>query len=53
MQNVTVTRYPDPAAVGGWQGYLEPDDLSWIVFIRTDGPPVMFLDRDPVTGACQ
>ena len=51
MGNITVTRYPDPAEVGGWQGYIEPDDKSWIAFVDNDGRPVFFLDRDPVTGA--
>jgi hypothetical protein len=50
MGNITVTRYPDPQSVG-WQGYLEPDDGSWIAFIDSDGRPVFFLDRDPDTGA--
>lgn len=51
MCNITVTRYPDPEAVGGWQGYIEPDDRTWIAFVRSDGQPVVFLDRDPATGA--
>jgi hypothetical protein len=50
MSNITVTRYPDPAAVG-WQGWMEPDDRSWIAFVGSDGKPVVFLDRDPETGA--
>lgn len=50
MGNITVTRYPKPADVG-WQGYIEPDDRSWIAFIAMDGHPVFFLDRDPETGA--
>ena len=50
MGNITVTRYPKPQEVG-WQGYLEPDDRSWIAFIALDGKPVFFLDRDPETGA--
>lgn len=51
MGNIKVTRYPDPQAVGGWQGYLEPEDRSWIAFIDSEGAPKFFLDRDPVTGA--
>jgi hypothetical protein len=49
MGNITITRYPKPEDVG-WQGYVEPDDKNWIVFIHEDGHPVVFLDRDPVTG---
>jgi hypothetical protein len=64
MCNISVHRYPVPtdsqrsvAAPGvnfvsdSWQGWIEPDDQSWIVFIDADGRPVMFLDRDPQTGA--
>ncbi len=50
MGNITVTRYQNPEEVG-WQGYMEPDDRSWIAFVGNDGRPVFFLDRDPVTGA--
>jgi hypothetical protein len=52
MGNITVTRYPNPAEVGGWQGYFEPEDQTWIAFVDSEGKPVVFLDRDPVTGAC-
>lgn len=51
MNNIVVTRYPRPADVGGWQGYLEPEDKSWIMFVDFQGRPVVFLDRDPDTGA--
>ena len=50
MGNITVSRYPDPEAVG-WQGVIEPDDRTWIAFVDLDGHPVFFLDRDPATGA--
>jgi hypothetical protein len=50
MGNITVGRYHDPAETG-WQGWLEPDDRSWVAFVGTDGRPVFFLDRDPETGA--
>lgn len=50
MGNITIGRYDDPAATG-WQGWFEPDDKSWIGFIGNGGRPVVFLDRDPVTGA--
>lgn len=60
MVNITVGRYepsPEPLPEGvhdvceTWQGWIEPDDLSWIMFIAADGSPTVFLDRDPVTGA--
>lgn len=47
--NITVGRYasPDSTRYAGW---IEPDDRTWIAFVRNDGTPVVFLDRDPVTG---
>lgn len=51
MQNIAVRRYANPEELG-WAGWIEPKDLSWIVFIRADGSPVIFMHRDPVTGAC-
>ena len=36
MQNIHVKRYSNPEAVG-FQGSIEPEDRSWIVFIRNDG----------------
>lgn len=46
MQNINVRRYSDPKAVGGWAGWIEPADRSWIAFIDTDGSPRFFLERD-------
>lgn len=60
MCNITVSRYepsPKPLVEGVsdiadfWQGFIEPEDRSWIMFIAADGSPTVFLDRDPVTGA--
>ena len=31
----------------GFLGWAEPDDRSWILFIRTDGSPVLFPKREP------
>jgi hypothetical protein len=50
MQNIKVTRYADPKATG-WAGYIEPADKSWIGFVGIDGRPILFLSRDPGTGA--
>lgn len=58
MTNITVGRYgPNEGTVledgtirQDWQGWIEPDDLSWIAFIDMGGRPTFFLDRDPVTG---
>jgi hypothetical protein len=51
MQNITVGRYSHESVSRDWQGWIEPDDLSWIAFVRADGVPIVFLDRDPITGA--
>jgi hypothetical protein len=50
VANITVGRYDHPDSVG-YQGWIEPDDRSWIAFVASDGRPVVFLNRDPRTGA--
>ncbi len=42
MQNIHVTRYEDPAAVG-YQGCISSEDRSWLLFIELDGKPSLFL----------
>ncbi len=52
MSRIIVKRYNTvPGECKGWQGYIEPEDLSWIIFIKYDGTPVVYLNRDPITGA--
>lgn len=51
MANITVGRYKHESVTHDWQGWIEPDDRSWIMFIHADGTPVVYLDRDPITGA--
>lgn len=57
MQNIKVGRYSkqtinDVPGVGNfWQGWIEPEDKSWIMFVAMDGTPTVFLNRDPMTGA--
>lgn len=50
MGSITVGRYSDPASVG-YQGWIEPDDRTWIGYVACDETPVFFLNRDPETGA--
>ena len=50
MGNITVGRYADPTSTG-YQGWVEPDDRTWIAFITAGGSPAVYLNRDPVTGA--
>jgi hypothetical protein len=57
MQNILVRRYEKgfvdgvPMVGNFWQGWIEPEDGSWIAFIDIEGKPVFFLNRDPETGA--
>ncbi len=59
MCNIIVGRYgvdsgvrnSDGSGTHVWQGWIEPKDKSWIAFIRADGSPQFFLNRDPETGA--
>lgn len=50
MGNITVGRYEDPESTG-YAGWLEPEDKQWIAFVGNDNRPLIFLDRDPATGA--
>ena len=63
MQNISVERYekasPKERASWGkgvdepadsWQGYIEPEDKSWILFIDIKGRPVLYPTRSK-TGA--
>ena len=45
--NIHVGRYQHPTTQKYYKGWIEPDDKSWIAFIRADGIPEFFLDRDP------
>lgn len=50
MQNISIHRYTYPKKVG-YQGWIEPKDKSWIIFIRLDGDVKAYLNRDKKTGA--
>lgn len=53
MQNIVVGRYETGSDKGHeWAGWIEPEDLSWIMFVGDDPSNVaVFLNRDPETGA--
>lgn len=53
MQNIIVGRYNHESLTVDWQGWIEPQDLSWIAFIKADGTPQVYLNRDPITGSVQ
>lgn len=50
MCNIRVGRYKRPEKVG-FQGWIEPDDLSWIAFVDLTGRVTLHIHRDPETGA--
>jgi hypothetical protein len=41
--SIHVRRYADPQAVGGWELTVEPEDRSFVLFVPTEGAPVLFL----------
>ena len=49
MDNIKIGRYS--ALTEGWAGWVEPEDKSWIVYIQSDGTPIVYLNREPDTGA--
>lgn len=51
MCNIKVGRYSNPETRKSWQGWIEPEDLSWIMFINANGQPTVYMNRDPNTGA--
>jgi len=63
MQNIHVGRYslatpepPDARFTGpghDYSGWVEPEDKSWILFVKNDHSVEMYLDRDPESGAVQ
>jgi hypothetical protein len=46
--NIEVHRYEPQTSC--WVGYIQPDDLSWIVFVNEDGSVWACMDRDAITG---
>ncbi len=45
MQNISVGRYSSPSNVGGWLGWIEPDDMKWILFVHQDEGQHKFYSR--------
>lgn len=51
MQNIQVHRYSNEETRKAWQGWIEPDDRSWIIFADADGHVTLFENRDSRSGA--
>ncbi|MDX6480332.1 MAG: hypothetical protein QOG85_842 [Gaiellaceae bacterium] len=60
MENISVRRYATPHPVDGEHpivGTVEPEDRSWILFVRRGAAPMLFLrvsreDGDVYEPAC-
>ena len=51
MQNLTVGRYIEPSVKTSYQGWIEPDDRSWVIYLDSEGMPVLFWkERDAEGG---
>lgn len=52
MDTITIKRYASPGTAngGGYQGYIEPADRSWIIYIGVDGVPLFYPHRAPDGG---
>jgi hypothetical protein len=44
MQKIKIERYDNPEAAG-YQGYVEPEDKSWILYVALDGAPLFHAIR--------
>ena len=42
MQNLTVGRYIEPSVKTTYQGWIEPEDRSWIIYLDAEGQPVLY-----------
>lgn len=50
MLPLKVGRYTE-ADRSEFVAWVEPPDRTWILFLRKDGTPVLYPNRDPKTGA--
>lgn len=51
MNPIQVGYYEHPEADDGWSGWVEPRNLSWILFFKEGGEIKLYTKRDPITGA--
>jgi hypothetical protein len=50
MNEIKIHRYDGEGGAGGFAGYVEPSDKSWILFIGNDGAPLFYPHRNPDGG---
>ena len=48
---INVNRYANPSAVDGWEGWIEPEDQTWILYFGPGNRSKHYPRRDPATGA--
>ena len=46
MQSIAINRYGEQKPTRAWDGSIEPNDRSWILFVDTDNVPQLYLHRD-------
>ena len=51
IDNLTIERYQDPRT--GYAGYVEPKDLSWIIWFDLDGRPALYCHSRNPDGGCE
>lgn len=51
IHGLVFQQYAAGSDVGGFIGWYEPKDKSWILFVDKDNVGYMYLERDPKTGA--
>lgn len=42
---ITIGEYEKPKEVGGWSGWVEPHDKSWIIWFDEDHRPTLYNRR--------
>lgn len=51
MGNVKIGRYDHPSVTADYSGWIEPDDKSWIIFLGSDGKPLVYYAEREESGA--
>lgn len=48
---LNIGTYDDADTRSLWQGWIEPENKMWILYVKGDGTPALYTKRDPQTGA--